>query len=56
VTIWVKVVVEVKAEEKAAVTGRVEPAVHQAGAEETTRHQRSRIDKGTRFLMCRSAQ
>lgn len=48
-TIWVKVVVEVKvvakAEAKAVVTGRVEPVIHRVGTEETTRHQRSRTGK-----------
>jgi len=32
--------------ERVAVTGRVEPVIHRVGKEETTRHQRSRIDKG----------
>lgn len=31
--------------EKVAVTGRVELVIHQVGAEETTRHRRSRTGK-----------
>ena len=40
---WVKAAVEVRAAEKEVIlTGRVELAIYRAGAEETTRHRRSR--------------
>lgn len=45
----------VKEEEKAVVIGRVEPATHRVGTEETTL-QRDRTDKDARFLMWRPAR
>lgn len=38
------------AEKVVVVTGQVEPVIHQAGTEETTRHQRSRIGKSNQCV------